>query len=274
MSLRVLVDDDTTCLRILKQMLRRCLYLGKFILLKDDTCSSYGSCKGDTATTDQFPAGLRVLVVDDDTTSLRILEQMLRRCKYLVTTCSQVTIALNLVWEGKGYFDVIISDVYIPDMDGFKLLEKVGLEMDLPVVMMSSVRKKWNENKEDEQSGCEDEGELENDEDDEDDPGTSKKPRVVWSVELHQKFVCAVNQLGIDKAVPKRILELMSVPGLTRENIAIHLQKYRLCLKRISGVAQQQGGISNSFCGPVESNAKLGSSVPSGQFWGAKHSEQ
>lgn len=31
-----------------------------------------------------------------------------------------------------------------------------------------------------------------------DDPSTMKKPRVVWSVELHQQFVSAVNQLGID----------------------------------------------------------------------------
>lgn len=39
----------------------------------------------------------------------------------------------------------------------------------------------------------EDDGEIEND-----DPTTSKKPRVVWSVELHQQFVSAVNHLGID----------------------------------------------------------------------------
>lgn len=38
------------------------------------------------------------------------------------------------------------------------------------------------------------------DEDDEheEDPSTQKKPRVVWTVELHRKFVAAVNQLGID----------------------------------------------------------------------------
>lgn len=33
---------------------------------------------------------------------------------------------------------------------------------------------------------------------DRDDTSTLKKPRVVWSVELHQQFVTAVNQLGID----------------------------------------------------------------------------
>ncbi|MBA0586084.1 two-component response regulator ORR21 [Gossypium raimondii] len=297
----------------------------------DATTTSYDgltSCKAaDIVISDQFPAGLRVLVVDDDITCLKILEQMLHRCRYHVTTCPQAKVALNLLRERKGCFDVILSDVYMPDMDGYKLLEHVGLEMDLPVIMMSAdgstravmkgirhgacdylikpireeelkniwqhvVRKKWNENKELEHSGSlddtdqhkqrhddaeyassvndatetslkplkkrsnskeEDDGEIDND-----DPSTSKKPRVVWSVELHQQFVSAVNQLGIDKAVPKRILELMNVPGLTRENVASHLQKFRLYLKRISGVAQQ-GGIANPLCGPVEANVKIGS---------------
>jgi two-component response regulator (ARR-B family) len=28
----------------------------------------------------------------------------------------------------------VLSDVHMPDMDGYKLLEHVGLEMDLPVI--------------------------------------------------------------------------------------------------------------------------------------------
>ncbi|MFS7929326.1 putative signal transduction response regulator, receiver domain-containing protein [Helianthus anomalus] len=43
------------------------------------TGSSFGSgCKQETGVPDQFPTGLRVLVVDDDVICLKILEQMLR----------------------------------------------------------------------------------------------------------------------------------------------------------------------------------------------------
>ena len=36
---------------------------------------------------------------------------------------------------------------------------------------------------------------------------------VVWSVELYRKFISALNHLGIDKAVPKRILMLRNSLG-------------------------------------------------------------
>lgn len=272
----------------------------------------------------QFPAGLRVLVVDDDPICLKIIDKMLRRCLYEVTTCSHATVALSMLRERKGSFDLVISDVYMPDMDGFKLLEHVGLEMDLPVIMMSAdgdtsvvmkgikhgacdyllkpirieelkniwqhvIRKKRNWGRELEHSGSAEDSDKnkkgsedieyassvnegtesnsktskrrketkEEDDDFEqenDDPTSLKKPRVVWSVELHQQFVSSVNQLGIDKAVPKRILEMMNVHGLTRENVASHLQKYRLYLRRLSEVAQQQSGLHSSFGGTAEVN--------------------
>jgi two-component response regulator (ARR-B family) len=49
---------------------------------------------------------------------------------------------------------------------------------------------------------------------------------VDWTPELHRRFVQAVEQLGIDKAVPSRILEIMGMDCLTRHNIASHLQVY------------------------------------------------
>ena len=59
---------------------------------------------------------------------------MVRIFYFAVTTTSQAVTALKLLRENKNRFDLVISDVHMPDMDGFKLLELVGLEMDLPVI--------------------------------------------------------------------------------------------------------------------------------------------
>ncbi|KAI8028139.1 Two-component response regulator ORR26 [Camellia lanceoleosa] len=54
-----------------------------------------------------------------------------------MTTCCLAREGLNSLRERKDGFDIVINDVNMPDMDGFKLLEHVGLEMDLLVIMMS-----------------------------------------------------------------------------------------------------------------------------------------
>ena len=59
--------------------------------------------------------------------------------EFAVTTTSQAIMALKLLRENKNNFDLVISDVHMPDMDGFKLLELVGLEMDLPVISKPAV---------------------------------------------------------------------------------------------------------------------------------------
>ncbi|CAH2057510.1 unnamed protein product [Thlaspi arvense] len=74
-----------------------------------------------------------------------------------------------------------------------------------------------------------------------DDPSarTLKRPRLVWTPQLHKRFVDVVAYLGIKNAVPKTIMQLMNVEGLTRENVASHLQKYRLYLKRMQGLSNE-----------------------------------
>lgn len=62
---------------------------------------------------------------------------------------------------------------------------------------------------------------------------SSKRPRLVWTPQLHKRFVDVVAHLGLKNAVPKTIMRLMNVDGLTRENVASHLQKYRLYVNRI-----------------------------------------
>ncbi|CAG9467081.1 unnamed protein product [Pedinophyceae sp. YPF-701] len=81
-----------------------------------------------------------------------------------------------------------------------------------------------------------------------------KRTRLVWTPELHNRFVAAVNQLGIDNAVPKAILQVMNVDGLTRENVASHLQKYRLTLKRDVDRTSGRNGRSPAPAGSSQSS--------------------
>ncbi|KAL1551752.1 hypothetical protein AAHA92_19552 [Salvia divinorum] len=48
-----------------------------------------------------------------------------------------------------------------------------------------------------------------------------------WTKELHEKFMDAIEQLGDGSIFPKEIMEKMNVPGLTRMQVASHLQKCR-----------------------------------------------
>lgn len=76
---------------------------------------------------------------------------------------------------------------------------------------------------------------------------TLKRPRLVWTPQLHKRFVDAVGHLGIKNAVPKTIMQLMNVEGLTRENVASHLQKYRLYLKRMQGLSSDSPPASDQL---------------------------
>eukprot|EP00250_Pteridium_aquilinum_P013496 c21371_g1_i1 orf=513-2549(-) len=62
---------------------------------------------------------------------------------------------------------------------------------------------------------------------------SKKKIKVDWTADLHRRFVQAVEYLGVEQAIPSRILEVMKVDGLTRHNVASHLQKYRSHKKHI-----------------------------------------
>ncbi|KAF4354012.1 hypothetical protein F8388_009908 [Cannabis sativa] len=55
-----------------------------------------------------------------------------KRRGWSLISSSQAKHVLNLLRENKNGYDVVISDVHMPNMDGFKLLQRIGLEMDLP----------------------------------------------------------------------------------------------------------------------------------------------
>uniref|UniRef100_A0ACD5UFI2 Uncharacterized protein n=1 Tax=Avena sativa TaxID=4498 RepID=A0ACD5UFI2_AVESA len=243
---------------------------------------------------DKFPEGMRVLAVDDDPVYLRVLGFLLRVCKYKATTVTNARTALEMLREGgEEQFDLVITDLHMPDMDGFKLLEIIGLEMDLPVIMLSANGEKETVYKGIIHGACDylvkpvkikelkniwqhvarkNQVAMNHDNNESDDdayhrmvqpvtvvhgqggakksnkrsknkkngghdsyknrkvPTTEKKPRVSWTGALHNRFIEAVNRLGVDRAVPKAILRMMNVKNLSRESVASHLQ-YRHFLK-------------------------------------------
>ncbi|CAN8070611.1 unnamed protein product [Agarophyton chilense] len=69
---------------------------------------------------------------------------------------------------------------------------------------------------------------------------SSKRSRLHWTQELHASFLAAVEKLGIGKAVPTSIIREMGVEGLTRENVASHLQKHRTSLKKAEDEAEKK----------------------------------
>lgn len=61
-----------------------------------------------------------MLVVDDDPVCLRIVHKVLQHCKFEVTTSTSGLDALARLKADPDYFHIVLSDVYMPDMDGFK----------------------------------------------------------------------------------------------------------------------------------------------------------
>jgi DNA-binding NtrC family response regulator len=64
-----------------------------------------------------------ILAVDDDSTSLLALTAHLKRFGYAVVTATGGTQALEIL--GKQEFDLLISDLRMPDLDGIALLEEL-----------------------------------------------------------------------------------------------------------------------------------------------------
>ena len=52
--------------------------------------------------------------------------------------CSNAESALKILRSKKNKIDIELSDVHMPDMDGFKLLEIIQFELSIPVLMMSA----------------------------------------------------------------------------------------------------------------------------------------
>jgi PAS domain S-box-containing protein len=89
--------------------------------------------------------GLRVLVVDDNATNRRILEEMLASWHMKPTTVSAAEGAIDALHgalTSGERFDVMISDCQMPEVDGFMLAKRIKHDQPIaqtPIVMLTSV---------------------------------------------------------------------------------------------------------------------------------------
>lgn len=78
----------------------------------------------------------KVLLVDDQPEVRRVVRRSLARAGYIVVEAWNGRVAIDLAREAS--FDLVISDVRMPDMSGFELLSALQQhDPDLPVVLTS-----------------------------------------------------------------------------------------------------------------------------------------
>ena len=89
-------------------------------------------------------ADMKILVVDDFATMRRIVRGLLKEMGYAdVAEAEDGTMALAALKAHK--FDFVISDIHMPNMNGFELLKAIKADADLrslPVLMVTAEARK------------------------------------------------------------------------------------------------------------------------------------
>lgn len=81
-------------------------------------------------------AGERVLITDDETSILQFCRKILVEKGYEVETASSASHALKAC--GDAPFDVLLTDIKMPDMDGFQLIKRVQVHQpDIAAIVMT-----------------------------------------------------------------------------------------------------------------------------------------
>ncbi|MES2487557.1 MAG: hybrid sensor histidine kinase/response regulator [Bacteroidota bacterium] len=87
-----------------------------------------------------LPAGTSILVVDDDSVQLMLMKEILQQYGAEVTTEINAVAVPRLL--EKEYFDVVLTDIQMPVLDGFSLLKKIRAHEDegiaaMPIIALS-----------------------------------------------------------------------------------------------------------------------------------------
>jgi CheY-like chemotaxis protein len=81
--------------------------------------------------------GLRVLVVEDNADTLRFLAIVLRQRGHQVETADGIAAARAAVHQAEAPFDLLLSDIELPDGSGLDLMRELNARWGLPGIAMS-----------------------------------------------------------------------------------------------------------------------------------------
>src|SRR6266852_638673 len=96
-----------------------------------------GGAHHEAAAQDWALSGMSVLVLDDDISVLTSLADVLRAERCVVHTATRPSAAFGILRNMK--VEAVISDVVMPEMDGYEFYTRVKEEMpDLPVILMTA----------------------------------------------------------------------------------------------------------------------------------------
>lgn len=82
-------------------------------------------------------AGLRLLLIGDNSRGLSARKLIFEGEGYQVTTCTRPDDALNECLSST--FDVVVTDYRMPDMDGVDLIAAIRAVRPVPIVILSSI---------------------------------------------------------------------------------------------------------------------------------------
>ncbi len=92
--------------------------------------------------------GRKVIVIDDDPSSLKMASQLLKKKGYNILCLANSKLALDVITKEKP--DVIILDLMMPDVNGFEIMQQVislpGAERKIPIIIWTAKELTKNEN--------------------------------------------------------------------------------------------------------------------------------
>ncbi len=104
--------------------------------------------RSETIQTDgrEYPTGSeRILFVDDELAIARLGRKALERLGYHVTTCSDSNEALERFRRHKNRYDLVITDMSMPQMTGDKLaVEMMKIRKSIPIILCTGYSKKMS----------------------------------------------------------------------------------------------------------------------------------